>query len=315
MFSQSCSECDLPSSTSNDNDLEQGLFAELPVKLKERKTSSQSMPPSRKRPNPGYELETPQGHHSAPSVPRLPGHESHRAISQGGTLPSQDMVASAVQQTSSATSFEIRHALHGSPQLQSGQWSSGLASSAVDVESSRQKALIGSQTWPQQMAFRQHLDDNLPDLRDLMYPSTNPFAYGNQPLSILEDNQMIAPEQQTSFTGATDTFEIPAGNRGPSNISFDNLNISTFGSPSQHGIYEQQRYGPTPMPRGDPSHVQMPESTPAQDMSNLGMDEGFWPQTDKGRTGLTPGVNFDELFGADGWWNPGYMDQGYGRTQ
>ena len=68
MFPQSCCESDPPSFRPGNNDFEQGLFAALPVKLKERQTSSQSMPPSRKRRNVGDGLDMDQGHRSAPLV-------------------------------------------------------------------------------------------------------------------------------------------------------------------------------------------------------------------------------------------------------
>lgn len=148
-----------------------------------------------------------------------------------------------------------------------------------------------------------------------MYPSTNPFAYGNQPLSILEDNQMIATDQHTSISAITDTFEFPAGNRRRFNIPFENFNISALGSLPQPGTYGPQRHDGISIPREHGTSVQMTSSTAAQDAGNTNTFAGFWQQIDRGRTGLTPGVNLDDLFGADGGWNPGYMDQGYGRTQ
>ena len=311
MFSQSCCGCNQLSSTLNNNDFEQGLFAELPIKLKERRNSSQSMPPSRKRPNPSCKLEMHQGHRSAPLVTQYTKSDPP-TCSRASAAASPDVEPSVARQSPSAALSKARHAFGDSPQLPPGQWSSDSASSAGNAASRSQNPLNASQTPSQPMPFGPQLGSSLPDLEGLMYPSTDPFAYGNQPLSILEDRQMMAPEQQTSFSGSTGTFRIPAGL--PS-ASFDNYNDPTFASSARYGTYAQQQHGSTPVPRGNTSHIQMPESTAEQDMGNLNMDEGLWQQMFKGRTGLTPGVNLDELFGADGGWNPGYMDQGDGRPE
>ncbi len=142
-----------------------------------------------------------------------------------------------------------------------------------------------------------------------MYPSTNPFAYGNQPLSVLEESQMIAKSQQTSLSAFTDTLHVPTSNREAFTLPVDNFDISAFGAFPPPGMNAQQRHGAASMPQDHPTHVPTSQPTVAQDTGNTNMYEGFWPQMDGGRTGLTPGVNLDELFGADGGWNPGYMDQ------
>ena len=257
----------------------------------------------------------PPGRRSASVVKQLPKTDSRHVVNLGSTIPSRDVVAKSTQQMASAISRGSGHEVTTSPQPQSGHWLSEPATSTADLEPSHQTPLTGSQSSPRQMPLGQHLDNSLPDLRELMYPSTNPFAYGNQPLSALEDSQMIVPDQQTSFSAATSTFEVPTSNCGPSNISFDNFSISAFGSLPAPSAYAPQRLGATPMPRGNPTHMTVPQSIAVQEMGNTNTYEGFWQQMDRGRTALTPVVNLDELFGADSEWNPGYMDQEYDRTQ
>ena len=125
---------------------------------------------------------------------------------------------------------------------------------------------------------------------------------------------MITPGQRSPFAGPNGAFGIPAGNIGPNNLSFNNFNGATFGSPQQT-TYQPDRHGPSPLPRRNPPDFHMPPSTSTPNVANLNVGEDFWQQMEKVRTGLTPGVNLDELFGSDGGWHPVYMDQGFGRTQ
>lgn len=272
------------------------MFAELPIKLKERKGSSQSIPASRKRPSPGDKATAHRGYQSVPDVSQRPQHDSALGSSQGSPFSDQNAVPGPMQPTSMPSPSGLHPAVAGSPQLQSGQWKSV---SADHTSSS------GGEMSSQPMPFAQPLANNLLDLRGLMYPSTNPFAYGNQPLSILEDHQMMTAGQQSSFVGPTsNAFGTSINSAHAPEMSFEIFNNPMFRNLPQHGAFQPVQYGSTSSSRPHLSHIQMPQSN---------LDDGIWQEMTKGRTGLTPGVNLDELFGSDGGWNPGYLDQGYGK--
>jgi hypothetical protein len=231
-------------------------------------------------------------------------------------FPGKEALAGTGHQLAMANVPRVHPTLPESRPLQPEGWGSDPTSLGGDPHSSSQMPHSGRQDASHQMPIGQPLGSNLPDLSGLMYPSTNPFAYGIQPLSVLEDTHVIAPEQQSSLAGPANGFEGSERKNDPHKFSFEEFNNATFGNPTQQDMYQQHRQNPTSMVRGNhPGNLPIPPSTNVQEMGDFNMDDAFWQQTNKGRTGLTPGVNLDEIFGADGGWNPVFMDQGYGRTQ
>ena len=287
------------------------MFAELPVKLKQRKSQTQAMPTSRKRPNPALELAH-KDHQSVPTVSRI---TNIRAPNRASTSPNGNTKASAAQSISCPNSAGVRAVLNGNPPLQSGQHHPESASVMTSSKLADKTQLAGEEGTSPQMLFGQHLSNNLLDLGGLMYPSTNPFAYGNQPLSILEDTQMMTAEQQTSFGRPTNAFGIPGSTNSPPNVPFNHFSDPPFGDSQSQPLYQHDHSGVTTTPTRTLPNFRLPQSTSTQEAGNLNPDEEFWQQMAKGRTVLTPGINLDELFGSDGGWNPVYMDQGFGRTQ
>jgi hypothetical protein len=248
-------------------------------------------------------------HQSVPNLARPAKHVSPCSPIRASRFLNAEMEAGSGQPRSAPNPSRVSPAFNDRSHFQSEQWSSGPTSAAADSELTNQTMLLAEgDSASQQIPYAQQLVGDLPDLRDLMYPSTNPFAYGNQPLSILEDSRMIAPELQTPFTGPTCAFGTPGSNIGPPDMPFGGFSNTSFGNPPQQSPYDQDRHDPTSAPRRNPPNFQM-------DLGNMNVDGGFWQQMGKERTGLTPGINLDELFGSDGGWNPAYMDQGLGSTQ
>ena len=263
----------------------------------------------RKRSNPADELAT---HQSVPNVLRL---TDHRAPGRATTSQKQHVMARTAHQVPVLSASGFRAAFHDIPQTQPEQWSSESASVVANPGSVSQMPVTERERSWQQPPFSEQSSSDLPDLRGLMYPSTNPFAYGNQPLSVLEDAQMMAPEQQSSFTGPTSAFNVLASNPGPNNMPFDIFSEPPFGTAEQQTTYQHDRHEANPVPRDSPSYSKIPQCTMTHEMGALHSEENLWQQMDKGRTGLTPGVNLDDLFGSDGWWNPLYLNEGLARTQ
>ncbi len=277
----------------------------------QRKSQTQSMPISRKRPNPTLEVAH-KDHQSVPTVSRI---TNNRAPNRASTFPDGKTMASTPQSMPSPNPAGVRAASNDSPNLQSGQHHPESASVMPGSELADKRQLVGEEKTSQQTMFGQQLSKNLLDLGSLIYPSTNPFAYGNQPLSILEDTQMMTPEQQTSLGGSTPAFTIPGSTHSPQNIDFNHFSNARFKASQPQAMYQHDRSGvTTPQTHTLPSY-HLPQPTSTQETGNLNLDEEFWQQMAKGRTVLTPGINLDELFGSDGGWNSMYMDQGFGRTQ
>jgi len=160
---------------------------------------------------------------------------------------------------------------------------------------------------------------NLPDMKPVMFPSDNPLAYPNQPMSTLEAQHWISAEQQSTYSSPASTgmYNISSAQQ-PTNMSFDNTRMGGFGGsyniPQQYMQRGQQMNAPMASSSGFETPQQM-EVTSDLTSANFPGGEGYWAQMDRingGRTGLTPaGINMDELFGGDGWsfWN----NQSFGR--
>ena len=154
---------------------------------------------------------------------------------------------------------------------------------------------------------------NLPDMKPVMFPSDNPLAYPNQPMSTLEAQQWISPEQQSTYSSPVSTGMYNISNtQPPPNVPFDNTGLGGFGRSYSIPQQYMQRGGQTNAPVHGTSGFDTPqqtESTGNPTVVNFPAGDGYWSQMDRingGRTGLTPGgINMDELFGGDGWnfWN------------
>ncbi len=287
------------------------MFADLPVKLKQRKTQSQSMSTSRKRPNPTLEV----AHKDQQSVPTVSRITDYRAPNRASTSPNIKTMESTTQSMPSPNPAGFRAALNDSPNLQSGQHQLESASVMTGPELADKRQLAREERTSQQMLFEQPLSNNLLDLGSLIYPSTNPFAYGNQPLSILEDTQMMTAEQQTLLGGSTPAFTIPGSTYGPQNVDFNHFSNAPLKTLQPQAMYQHDRSGVTTPQRHTLPNFHLPQSRSVQETGDANLDEDFWRQMAEGRTALTPGINLDELFGSDGGWNSVYMDQAFGRTQ
>ena len=165
------------------------------------------------------------------------------------------------------------------------------------------------QASPQQNNFDPHFDNpNLPDLKNVMFPSGDPFAYPNQPISTLEASQ-FTPEGQGSFSNI-----YMGDNMGQPNVSYENLsgpmygNFAPFMNPS-HGQPMSSNAGPY---SSMPTRANMGAMPQGGNLDLNQNDEQFWSQMGGGRTGPTPNVNLDDLFGNEQW-NP-VWDSGPAQT-
>lgn len=143
-----------------------------------------------------------------------------------------------------------------------------------------------------------------------MFPSDNPFAYPNQPMSALEGTQYMSPEeQQENFSAGTSEPEYHLTNQMnaqlPPELSFNDLNNSVF----TNNLAQQYHNNHNTEFSASMAPTNFSASSVEDTMGMSGMtnpQDEFWTQMNKQgiRTGMTPGaVNLDELFGGEGWAN------------
>lgn len=138
----------------------------------------------------------------------------------------------------------------------------------------------------------------IPDLSAMMFPSADPFAYPNQPMTTLENENCIKQENPI------DSNMYSAGPPTTTAAPYDSMDASMFGGiPSymmpgaESGFGMQTMDSSMSMSGADAIPVTMPMQ---------GNDMASWPQQQE--SGSTPGMNLDQLFGEDwgGWMNQGY---------
>ena len=156
-----------------------------------------------------------------------------------------------------------------------------------------------SSSIPQSAASHSTQDNYVPALSSMMFPSADPFAYPNQPLTTLENRQVIKQENPID----SDMFSPPI----TSGAHYENLDYGSlpYMMPSQ-----QLGFG---MPSINSSMGISSTNSAPTTMPVHGSEGGPWPQQQQQqqqqpRSGDTPGVNYDQLFGEDwgGWMNQGY---------
>ncbi|MCJ1389554.1 hypothetical protein MMC18_002411 [Xylographa bjoerkii] len=122
----------------------------------------------------------------------------------------------------------------------------------------------------------------LPDLSAMMFPSNDPFAYPNQPMTTLENRQFTKQENYD-----------PGG-----------LYTSTPNNNSPYENPDVQLFGPLPPYLMGGHHPGMMQGLgPQIDMSGAGVDWSAQQQP-----GRPHGMNMDEIFGEE--WKGGWMDTG-----
>lgn len=288
----------------------QNLFSSLPNVLNERKGSlstSSTAQSSKKRPSPSDPLLT-RANFSAPNVasPQTPTSDL-RGPGRARSFP-HDLSVDVSKRHSKTDSASLTPQSFDEQVLQDApsqnHWSLG-------------NGVVSPTSATTPFPINHFGNPNLPDMKRVMFPSDNPFAYPNQPISTLEAQHFITADQQSAYSSPASSSMYNIGSSGvqqPPAIPFENVGMPAFGG--AFGI--PQRYvqqGPqVNVPMTSASDFERPSQIEgAGDVTavNFPAGEGYWAQLDRmngGRTGLTPGinVNMDELFGGEGWgsvWN------------
>lgn len=151
----------------------------------------------------------------------------------------------------------------------------------------------------------------LPDLKSVMFPGDNPFAYPNQPISTLDTMPSLPFGNDPSST--SDQYNTPTSMNSQQQFQQREDDRQQFSYAFQHqeNQMSQQFFNmnnisdePRRIPHLPPqqNHLQAP---------GHGEEEDYWghaPAKGHFRTGLTPGglgvnLNLDDIFGNSQGWN------------
>lgn len=138
--------------------------------------------------------------------------------------------------------------------------------------------------------------NRFPDVSAMMFPSTDPFAYPNQPMTTLENRNLIKSEDGYDLN----MYDLALGR------ALDNLNAPIYG-PLPPYLMQGQQPGAelqSASPPLDPNYL-------ITDPNLMAMNDGsdVWPRQ-LGRNGETQGMELNQVLGEN--WNSGWMNQGYG---
>lgn len=130
---------------------------------------------------------------------------------------------------------------------------------------------------------------NFPDLSTMMFPSDDPFAYPNQPMSTLESLDGGIPNQP---------FNMQFFNSNTTGDHYDGINATSYGPVPSYSML------------GMPRSSNMNSKHADGHLVGIDGNQGWDPGPEQGRyAGPPPGSGWDSMFGED--WSGGWTDQGY----
>ncbi|KAK5214051.1 Gypsy retrotransposon integrase-like protein 1 [Exophiala xenobiotica] len=300
-----------------------GLFEVLPEKLKERRSSLNAPPStSRKRPPPvvteGFASQDREAAQSSSTPSSLK--EAAATPSRTRTLPS-DFLAKLAKRNS----MPDPHLL------------TGLSEGAAAQMQNHQ--MFGYQSPSTASPMSGHFDfagqlgnAQIPDLKNVMFPSDNPFAYPNQPISTLEsgDASYSFPDPNLGYsdhsmsgtpTGGSTHMSIPtpqydngfsfqqALGENPGSAQAFAAHGRHFGAPITD-LLMQNAIGGEHMNLGGLPHFHDPLTTAGNDVSGTSQHEEFW----KGSTGTNtvPPPGLEDYFNNERLaWDSSWGDHRY----
>jgi hypothetical protein len=249
-----------------------GLFEQLPARLKNAGVAPISGKKKRSAPSP-----TPVGSQGVRSAPDLSQPESGPlgGISRAATFPTPTSIQTNNPQKGAYDDSRYPSNTLSTPNLRQSfhELVSPTELSAVGTPDS---SSTGNSIQQQQYNLQQQFGVNnaLPDLSAMMFPSADPFAYPNQPMMEFDNIK------QENIGGS-----IPNGQHLPNNYT-----------PGVYDDLEGQIFGPIPpyLMQGQPNFdvgSQMDTGIPGVNPQQMNFQIGFTPNGE---------MNFDGIFSGDG---------------
>lgn len=304
---------------------DQSLFEALPDKLNERRSSLRAAPnTSKKRPPPVNE--PPFFGNPAESVQFAPVPASDGKFAtppRTRTLPQEYIAKAATKRMS------MPNAAHGANAPYHMTPETVFSSMGTPAESSGFSSSQGGTPVQNPLDFGTPamIQGQLPDLKSVMFPGDNPFAYPNQPMSTL-DTMPSAPFGNDS-PQAIAQYDTPVSMSHQQGFSQDFDKFGGHHNLSQ-GFHEghNRNQNPSSMPQhffnanhmsNEPGMMSMPQQQNSLQVPGSMEGDDYWshaPAKGNFRTGLTPGgpavnLNLDDIFGnANSWSMPIDMNMG-----
>ncbi|KAF7897477.1 hypothetical protein EAF00_005705 [Botryotinia globosa] len=209
------------------------LFEQLPEKLKNRSVSA---PSKRKRSAPSSTQPT---HHSSPEIPR-PNSSHFTPIPRATTFPQTptSLQTSGLPMQNLSNRFHVNTA--SNPNLRQG-FQDLVSPSDLSTAGTPESTASTSHSIPQYGVQNQfNANNSIPYLTGLMFPSTDPFAYPNQPM--MEFDAQIMKQENDIDNARTQPMYMGGGGAGTGNGMFDDLEGQLFGPlppymmQAQHGF-------------------------------------------------------------------------------
>lgn len=283
--------------------MHQGLFEALPDKLNERRSSLRTMPnTAKKRPPPASDPPF-FGGRSAVNQP-IPAPVSTPDTNMATPLRNRTMPQEYLKGATKRMSMPDVQASNGVPYPFTPE--SVYASIVTPTETVGYSSSQSATPAPLDFGSSALIQGQLPDLKSVMFPGDNPFAYPNQPISTLDTMPSLpfgdAPASISNQYNTPSSMDIQQQFRQRGDIPYEFR--------QQEGHLPQQFFGINDM-SDEPSQVR----SPAQPVNHLQVpgqgEEDYWshaPAKGNFRTGLTPGgpgvnLNLDDIFGNSQGWN------------
>jgi len=292
----------------------QRVFDQLPEKLKRSRLNSLAGKKKRQAPSPNRIAPTQatQAMRSAPDILRQINADSPTNIQRASTFPT-NVNAAALKRASVPYDISTLRQ-HIFPTSDNGYRRSShdiyTPTDSMDVRTpdSANSSIPSSATQQQRFEVPQSFDESgLPDLSAMMFPSADPFAYPNQPMITLENRHykqenppFIPPNAQNNRTF------FPSGSPPNPSTPYDSLEVQPFG-PLPPYIMQGHHPSMGLSSMGGRMNVSGRGGDGLMGMNSEGVGGG-WAQQQE-RTGGTPGMNFEEIFGEE--WAGGWMNQGF----
>jgi hypothetical protein len=275
----------------------QGLFEQLPERLKSGRVAAVTTKKKRSAPGPNPSPMS-KGIRSSPDINHSP--------SKGPQITPAQRALTFPVTSSSSVSADQRQSMTFDPngfQPQPRVSDPNLRHSYHELTSPTQLSSTGTPDSAQsnnsisRFQIQQQFgnNSNLPDLSAMMFPSADPFAYPNQPMMEYESLQQKGSEQFMIDDRAQQAMFMPNGNTTP----YDNL--------------EGQLFGPLP-----PYLLQTQTNIDMANQMEIGMGGmGLNPgdmNMGSVHTGMTPntGINYEDIFGnGSDSWDAMVTDTGY----
>jgi hypothetical protein len=298
----------------------QGLFDVLPEKLKERRSSLNFTPSGgRKRAQPGADAGTPQERPTPPDLtPTLVTKEHAAAPARARTLPS-DYLAKLAKRNSLPDPV-----LAGLPEHMQNPHMLAFTSPTTS------SPMSPGYPWTPQTG-----NARIPDLKNVMFPSNDPFAYPNHPTSALENSEghfslsesSIATPNESNMFGTPPTTNAqqmpqyggydfgfpPALNDNPNLMhqQFGTSGSQDFNAPFADVMMHNAMGGEMHPLSGLPNNSE-PIST--NNATVAGNQDEFWRGVNGEQndilSSLPTGHQNIDYFAHDGW-NPAWQEQHY----